>query len=112
MGTGLLVKTRVPPLSALNDIRAQIAKVDPDQQIAESFDLNSFITRDSKYAQQRLVATLFGIFSFLALALAVVGLYSVVFTPSPHALTNSASAWPSAQKPPTSSGSSSPSSHW
>jgi predicted permease len=78
MGTGILVKTKVPPLSAMKDIRAQVAQVDPDQQITDSIDLDSLIKHDSEYAQQRLVATLFGIFSVLALALAVVGLYSVV----------------------------------
>jgi putative ABC transport system permease protein len=78
MGTQILIKTRVPPLSAVKDIRAQIAKVDPDQQITDFIDLHTVITQDSEYAQQRLVATLFSIFSILALALAVVGLYSVV----------------------------------
>jgi putative ABC transport system permease protein len=78
MGTQILVKTRVPPLTTVKDIRAQIAKVDPDQQITDANDLRTVITQDPEYAQQRLVAALFGIFSFLALALAVVGLYSVV----------------------------------
>jgi ABC-type antimicrobial peptide transport system permease subunit len=41
-------------------------------------DLQSWITDLPEYAQQRLVATLFGVFSALALALAAVGLYSVV----------------------------------
>ncbi len=41
-------------------------------------DLDQWITTQQEYAQQRLVATLFGIFSILALALAAVGLYSVV----------------------------------
>ncbi len=41
-------------------------------------DLETWITNQQEYAQQRLVATLFGIFSILALALASVGLYSVV----------------------------------
>jgi predicted permease len=78
MGTQILVKTRVLPLSTIKDIQAQVAKVDPDQQVTEPTDLYSVIKRDSEYAQQRLVAILFGIFSILALTLAVVGLYSVV----------------------------------
>ena len=78
MSTQILVKTRIPPLSALQDMRAQIAKIDPDQQIANPRDLHALITTEPEYAQQRLVATLFGIFSLLALALAAVGLYSVV----------------------------------
>jgi ABC-type antimicrobial peptide transport system permease subunit len=41
-------------------------------------DLETWITNQQEYAQQGLVATLFGIFSILALALASVGLYSVV----------------------------------
>jgi ABC-type antimicrobial peptide transport system permease subunit len=40
--------------------------------------LNAWITGQDEYGQQRLVAMLFGIFSVLALALAAVGLYSVV----------------------------------
>ena len=78
MFTQILVRTRVPPLSALHDVRAQIVHVDPDQQVMEVRDLHRWITMLPEYAQQRLVATLFGLFSLLALALAVVGLYSVV----------------------------------
>jgi len=68
----------VPPFSALQDMRARIAEVDPDQQIANPRDLHAYITSEPEYAQQRLVATLFTIFSMLALGLATVGLYSVV----------------------------------
>jgi predicted permease len=78
MFTQILVRTRVPPLSALHDVRAQIVHVDPDQQVMEVRDLHRWITMLPEFAQQRLVATLFGLFSLLALALAVVGLYSVV----------------------------------
>jgi putative ABC transport system permease protein len=78
MSTQILAKTRVPPLSPLQDMRTQIAKVDPDQQIAYPRDLHRLITTEPEYAQQRLVATLFSILSMLALALATVGLYSVV----------------------------------
>jgi predicted permease len=78
MFTQILVRTHVPPLSILREIRAQIVQVDPEQQVTRVRDLETWITRLEEYAQQRLVATLFGIFSVLALALAAVGLYSVV----------------------------------
>jgi predicted permease len=78
MFTQVLVRTRIPPLALLHDIRAQLVKIDPEQQTMRVRDLDAWITGQEEYAQQRLVATLFGIFSILALALAAVGLYSVV----------------------------------
>ena len=78
MFTQILVRTRVAPLSILRDIRAEIVKIDPEQQVMLVRDLETWIKGMQEYAQQRLVATLFGIFSVLALALAAVGLYSVV----------------------------------
>src|ERR1700730_2379599 len=78
MFTQILVRTRIPPLSLLHDIRAQIVQIDPEQQTMRVRDLDQWITGEQEYAQQRLVATLFGIFSILALVLAAVGLYSVV----------------------------------
>jgi ABC-type antimicrobial peptide transport system permease subunit len=78
MFTQILVRSRVPPLSLLHDICAQIVQIDPEQQTMRVRDLDAWITGQQEYAQQRLVATLFGIFSILALALAAVGLYSVV----------------------------------
>ena len=78
MFTQILVRTRIVPLALLHDVRAQIVQVDPEQQVMQVRDLNAWITRLDEYGQQRLVAMLFGIFSVLALALAAVGLYSVV----------------------------------
>jgi len=78
MFTQILVRTRLAPLAILRDIRTQIIQIDPEQQVMEVRDLDAWITRLDEYAQQRLVATLFAIFSILALALAAVGLYSVV----------------------------------
>ena len=78
MFTQILVRTRIAPLSLLHDIRAQIVQIDPEQQTMHVRDLDAWITTQQEYAQQRLVATLFGIFSILALALAAVGLFSVV----------------------------------
>ena len=78
MFTQILVRTRVPPLSMLRDIRAELVRVDREQQVMRVRDLNGWITNLPEYAQQRLVANLFAIFSVLALALSAVGLYSVV----------------------------------
>ncbi len=78
MFTQILVHTRIPPLSMLHDMRAQLVQVDRDQQVMRVRDLHTWITSQSEYGQQRLVAMLFGVFSMLALALAAVGLYSVV----------------------------------
>jgi predicted permease len=78
MFTQILVRTRVPPLSILHDVRKQLVQIDRDQQAMQVRDLEAWITGLSEYAQQRVVATLFGIFSALALVLAAVGLYSVV----------------------------------
>src|ERR1700747_2173141 len=73
MFTQILVRTRTAPLALLHDIRAQIVQIDPEQQTMRVRDLDAWITGQQEYAEQRLVATLFGIFSVLALALAAVG---------------------------------------
>jgi predicted permease len=78
MFTQILVRSRVPPLTMLRDIRAEIVRVDREQQVMRVRDLNGWITNMREYAQQKLVARLFAIFSVLALALSAVGLYSVV----------------------------------
>jgi putative ABC transport system permease protein len=78
MFTQILVRTRVPPLSMLRDIRAELVRVDREQQVMRVRDLNEWITGQQEYSQQKLVARLFGLFSLLALALSAVGLYSVV----------------------------------
>ena len=78
MFTQILVRTRVAPLSILRDVRAELVRVDREQQVMRVRDLHSWITNLPEYAQQQLVAKLFGIFSMLALALSAVGLYSVV----------------------------------
>lgn len=78
MFTQLLVRTKVPPLTMLRDIRAELVRVDREQQVMRVRDLDGWITNLPEYSQQKLVARLFGMFSLLALALSAVGLYSVV----------------------------------
>jgi predicted permease len=78
MFTQILVRTSVPPLSILHDIRERLVQIDREQQVMQVRDLEAWITGLQEYSQQRFVATLFGIFSVLALVLAAVGLYSVV----------------------------------
>ena len=78
MFTQILVRTRVAPLSILHDIRARLVTLDREQQVMQVRDLEAWITDLQEYSQQRFVATLFAIFSVLALLLAAVGLYSVV----------------------------------
>ena len=78
MFTQILVRTRVPPLSVLRAIRAELVQIDKEQQVMRVRDLETWIADMREYAQQRLVARLFAIFSALALLLAAAGLYSVV----------------------------------
>lgn len=79
MWTQVLVRTRPEPLSILHAIREQIRNVNPDQQtFSDVRDLNHWIMMQPEWGQERLVTILFGAFSFLALMLSAVGLYSVV----------------------------------
>jgi putative ABC transport system permease protein len=78
MFTQIIVRTKVPPLSILHDIRAQLIQIDREQQVMQVRDLETWIKDEDLYSQQRFIATLFAVFAVLALVLAAVGLYSVV----------------------------------
>jgi predicted permease len=78
-----LIRTQGDPLTYLHSIQAAIASVASDQQISNStvhgtFTLNEAIERDAQYSRQRLFSILFGVFSAMALALALAGIFSVV----------------------------------
>lgn len=79
MYTQILVRSEVPPLTLLHAVRAKVNAVDHDQQTnSDVRDLEHWISRMPEWARGQLVAWLFGAFAGLALALAAVGLYSVV----------------------------------
>jgi predicted permease len=78
-----LVRTQGDPLTYLHSIQTAIASVASDQQISNStlhgtFTLNQAIERDAQYSRQRLFSILFGVFSAMALALALAGIFSIV----------------------------------
>jgi MacB-like periplasmic core domain len=78
-----LVRTQGDPRTYLHSIRAAIASVATDQQISNgtfngTFTLNEAIEHDAQYSRQQLFSILFGVFSAMALALALVGIFSVV----------------------------------
>jgi predicted permease len=82
-GAQLFVRTQGDPLTYLHSIRTAIASVAPDQQISTSsyngtLTLNQALELDAQYRSQRLFSILFGVFSAMALALALVGIFSLV----------------------------------
>jgi predicted permease len=79
MYTQILVRSEVPPLTLLHAVQVKVNSVDHDQQTnGDVRDLEHWITRTPEWARGQLVAWLFGAFAGLALALAAMGLYSVV----------------------------------
>jgi predicted permease len=79
MGVDLLVRARVTPSSILHSIREKVRTVDSDQQVGGyAPTLEELIAIQPDWKQEQLVSFLFGGFAFLALVLAMAGLYSVV----------------------------------
>ena len=72
------VRTQGDPLTYLHSIRAAVASVASDQEISNAFTLIEAIEHDAMYSRQRLFSILFGVFSAMALGLALVGIFSVV----------------------------------
>ena len=75
----ILVRSQAPPLTLLHAVREQLSAINPDQQAASSVkDLETRLTYEPEWQQEHLAAWIFGVFAWLALTLAAVGLYSVV----------------------------------
>jgi predicted permease len=78
-GTQILVRSEATPLTLLHAVQAQLTAVNPDQQTySVDGDLESWISDEPEWQQEHLAAWIFGVLAWLALALAAVGLYSVV----------------------------------
>jgi len=79
MGTQILVRSEVPPLSLLHAVSAKVNAIDHDQQTnSGTEDLEHWISDEPEYARGKLLTWLFGAFAALALVMSAVGLFSVV----------------------------------
>jgi predicted permease len=76
-GTEILVRSEVPPVTLQHAVREQLRAINPDQ-ISGAYDLETRLTYEPEWQQDHVAAWIFGIFAWLALALAAVGLHSVV----------------------------------
>ncbi|HEX4039962.1 MAG TPA: ADOP family duplicated permease [Acidobacteriaceae bacterium] len=79
-GMEILVRTHGAPAAAMNSIRREVARVNREQMVILPLpgDLEFALRDEPVWAEGRLIAALFAGFSILALALAAVGLYSVL----------------------------------
>lgn len=77
-GTEILVRSQAPTLTVLHAVREQLKAINPDQQTSSSADLETRLTHEPEWQQEHIAAWIFGVFAWLALALAAVGLHSVV----------------------------------
>jgi len=77
-GTEILLRSQGPPLALLQAVREQLRTMNPDQPTTNLDDLETRLTHEPEWQQEHLAAWIFGVFAWLALALAAVGLHSVV----------------------------------
>ena len=78
-GTELLIRSQTsPPLNLLNTVREQLRTISADQHVSYADDLEARLSFEPEWQQEYLTSWIFGICAWLALALACVGMYSVV----------------------------------
>jgi predicted permease len=75
-GRTLAVRTQGKPMLVLNAVRQQVQAIDKDQPVSRPFTLEEAL--GSQTVQPRFNMSLFSFFAALGLALAVVGIYSVL----------------------------------
>jgi predicted permease len=73
--SSLVARTSVPPMSVANDVRRAIWAVDKDQPMWAVLTLEAQVERTQ--GQSRFLAILLGVFAFIALLLAAVGIYGM-----------------------------------
>jgi ABC-type antimicrobial peptide transport system permease subunit len=79
--TVVLIHTNESLTSVYRAVREQVRSIDADQQVeghGEIVSLEAMVTHQKEWQQAQLATILLGAFGLLALALASVGLYSVV----------------------------------
>jgi len=74
---GIMVRTSVPPLSLLNDVRREIQAVDRSVALTMTGSLEDFLKRYS-YAEPRFSLVLMSVFASVRLALVALGVFSVI----------------------------------
>jgi predicted permease len=72
----LLVRTATDPHAIVSSVRAQIAAIDPDQPVTNIQTVDELM--EGSLAPTRLLLLLLGVFSGVALTLAIIGIYGVL----------------------------------
>jgi putative ABC transport system permease protein len=74
---GILVRTSVPPLSLLSNVRREIWAVDPNMALTFTGSLEDFLKQFS-YAEPRFSLVLLSVFASVGLMLVALGVFSVI----------------------------------
>jgi putative ABC transport system permease protein len=74
---GVLVRTSIPPLSLLNNLRREIWAVDPNIALTFTGSLEDFM-KQFTFAEPRFSLVLLAVFASVGLALVALGVFSVI----------------------------------
>lgn len=74
---GILVRTSVPPVTLLNNVRREIWAVDPNIALTLTGSLEDFL-KQFTYAEPRFSLVLLGVFAGVGLVLVALGVFSVI----------------------------------